>query len=120
MKKKVLIYDSSSIYLNFLEKKIGKHLTEVNFRKLDNIDAVDFEGFDALLFVLNDEKELVDLMWLHTLIPNIIITSRLKKLTNRLSNFDTISLLDLDNPNYKIINNICLQLNIKNNFRHTT
>ena len=112
MKKNILVYDSSHAYLAFIKKQFSEEFTVKNYVKLDHNEVENLDRYDAIFFMINNETELIDLMYIYTKVNNLFISSNYRKINDRLDEFNNITILNLNNSKKQIAEQIRFHLNL--------
>lgn len=92
-KKKVLVYDSQHCFSRFLKYELKKDFAfdvYKNFKKFDNV----ISHYSIMLFVINSEKELYDLMRIFQRGIPLIVCAFNKDIKSRLEMVDDLLLFD--------------------------
>lgn len=113
-KKKVLVYDSQHCFSRFLKYEFKKDFAfEVykNFKKFDNI----IEHYAIMLFVLNSEEELYDLMRIYKKGVPLIVCTFNKDIKSKLKMMEDILLLDLSKVKTEMRSELKFFLNVISN-----
>ncbi len=116
MKNEVLIYDNSTAYANFFKQKLGSEFDFEKFKSLNDSEHIDFKKYMAVIFILNSEIELLDLMWIFSKTNNLLFYSKYKKINARLSEIENITLLDFNKSKSEIVENIQTNLSMASIF----
>lgn len=109
-KKKVLVYDSQHCFSRFIKYEFKKDFAfdvYKNFKKFDNI----IECYAIILFVVNSDKELYDLIRVYQRGIPLIVSTFKKEIKLKLEMIDDILLLDLSKVKSEIRSELKFFLN---------
>ncbi|MFG4002172.1 hypothetical protein [Flavobacterium aquidurense] len=93
-KKKVLVYDSQHCFSRFLKYEFKKEFAfdvYKNFKKFDNV----IDDYTIMMFVINSEKELYDLMLIYKREVPLIVCTFNQEIKVKLEMIEDILLFDL-------------------------
>lgn len=113
-KKKVLVYDSQHCFSRFLKYEFKKDFAfdvYKNFKKFDNI----IEHYAIMLFVVNSDKELYDLIRIHQRGIPLIVSTFNKEIKLKLETIDSILLFDPSNVKSEMRAELKFFLNVTSN-----
>lgn len=116
MKNEVLIYDNSNAYAEFFRQKLGNEFEFKKFKSLNDSESIDLKEYMAVIFILNSEIELLDLMWIFSKNSNLLFNSKFKKINKRLDEIQTISLLDFNKSKKEIVDDVLLHLKMSTSY----
>jgi len=117
MKKQILIYDKSHAYKALLKDKFISELEVKDFNKFEDIRAINFEDYFAVFFVLYEESELIDLLYVYTKTKNLFLSSKLKIFNKLAFELDHTTMLDLNKNKTEIMKDFQLFMNLKTPIR---
>lgn len=112
MERNVLIYDNSCAYANYIKQKLGREFDFEKHRAFRNSENIDFKKYGAVIFILNSEIELLDLMWILNKTKNLLFYSKFKKINERLDQIESIKLLDFSKSKIEIVDDIQMNLTL--------
>ena len=110
--KKILIYDKSHAYKSFLKKNLKDHLYIEDFDDFDDFNEINFNEYEAVFFVLSEEIELVDLMLAYSKFNNLFLSSKFKKINNKLQDIENVFILDFNKNKKEILDDFRFYLNL--------
>ena len=112
MMKNILIYDRTHAYKSFLRKNFIDILNIEDFNKFEDFNEINFDVYEAVFFILSEEIELVDLMWTYTKVNNLFLSSKFRKINNRLQDMENVTILDFNKNKKDILGDIRFYLNL--------
>lgn len=112
MMKNILIYDRTHAYKSFLRKNFIDVLNIEDFNKFEDFNEINFDDYEAVFFILSEEIELVDLMWTYTKVNNLFLSSKFRKINNRLQDMGNVTILDFNKNKKDILGDIRFYLNL--------
>lgn len=111
MKKNILMYDSSHGYLAFMKKQFKTEYEIFNYEKLE-VSEIDLDSYNAVIFIINNEIELIDLMYIYTKVEYLFIFTNFKKINKRMEEFNNITILNLHKSKKQIAEQIRFWLDV--------
>lgn len=99
--KKILMFDSTHAYLTFVKRKFKNEYKISSYEKT-NESEMDIASYDSVIFIINNETELVDLMYIYPKADSLLIWSEFKKINEQLSKLDKIFVLNLNQSKNRI------------------
>lgn len=117
--KKILIYDSSNAYLAYMKRQLKTNYEITNYEKLEKKE-LKLDSYDAVIFIINNEIELVDLMYIiYASVGNLFVSTNFIELNKRLNDFENITILNLNKTKKGLVEQIHFGLDIlKSNKRN--
>ena len=112
MEKNILLYDKSHAYKSFFRKNFIDILNIVDYNKFDDFNDINFDDYDAVIFILNEEKELIDLMWAYTKVKNLFLSTKFNKINKRMRDLEHVTMLDLNKNKNEILKDIRFFMNL--------
>ena len=112
MMKNILIYDRTHAYKSFLRKNFIDVLNIEDFNKFEDFNEINFDDYEAVFFILSEEIELVDLMWTYTKVNNLFLSSKFRKINNRLQDMGNVTIMDFNKNKKDILGDIRFYLNL--------
>ena len=112
MKKNILLFDKTHAYKSFFRKNFIDILNFVDYNKFDDFNDINFDDYDAVIFILNEEKELIDLMWAYTKVKKLYLSTKFNKINKRMRDMENIILLDLNKNKNEILKDIRFFMNL--------
>jgi hypothetical protein len=112
MMKNILIYDRTHAYKSFLRKNFTDVLNIEDFNKFEDVNEINFNEYEAVFFVLSEEIELVDLMLAYSKFNNLFLSSKFKKINNKLQDIENVFILDFNKNKKDILADIRFYLNL--------
>lgn len=110
--KNILIYDRTHAYKSFLRKNFTDVLNIEDFNKFEDVNEINFNEYEAVFFVLSEEIELVDLMLAYSKFNNLFLSSKFKKINNKLQDIENVFILDFNKNKKDILADIRFYLNL--------
>jgi len=113
-KEKALVYDSQHCFSRFLKYEFKKDFAfdvYKNFKKFDNV----IEHYVIMLFVINSEKELYDLLRIYKRGIPLIVCAFDKEVKAKLEMIEDILLLDLSKVKSEMRSELKFFLNVTSN-----
>lgn len=110
--KKILIYDSSNAYLAYMKRQFKTNYEITNYEKLEKKE-LKLDSYEAVIFIINNEIELVDLMYIiYASVGNLFVSTNFTELNKRLNDFENITILNLNKTKKGLVEQIHFGLNI--------
>ena len=110
--KKILIYDSSNAYLAYMKRQFKTNYEITNYEKLEKKE-LKLDSYEAVIFIINNEIELVDLMYIiYASVGNLFVSTNFIELNKRLNDFENITILNLNKTKKGLVEQIHFGLNI--------
>ena len=114
--KKILMFDSTHAYLTFVKRKFKNEYTISSYEKTDESE-MDIASYDSVIFIINNETELVDLMYIYPKADSLLIWSEFKKINEQLSKLDKIFVLNLNQSKNRIAEQLRFWLDLPKPFQ---
>jgi|GEM_PF-6826630 hypothetical protein len=93
--KKILMFDSTHAYLTFVKRKFKNEYEISSYEKI-NKSELNIASYDSIIFIISNETELVDLMYIYAKADSLLIWSSFKKINEQLSKLDNIFVLNFN------------------------
>jgi Trk K+ transport system NAD-binding subunit len=110
-KKKVLIYDTYNGVGRYIIKKIRNKIVFEHCTKHNELTKFDLSKFDTVIFINNEDIDLINLILVKKEIESIIIASRNSENDHILKLLNGVVLLDLKETNKEFIDKLHFLLN---------
>lgn len=112
-KKKIFIYDATKGFSRFLKLKLSNDIIIeccTNRKELINYNLT---NIDLAFVVLNDQKDVINFIYIYSKIENIVLYSNIEEIVDRLSGIETITALNVNLTKTDLLKqiNYSLQLN---------
>lgn len=110
--KKILIYDSSNAYYAYMKRQFKTNYEITNYEKLEKKE-LKLDSYAAVIFIINNEIELIDLMYiLYASVGNLFVSTNFTELNKRLNDFENITVLNLNKTKKGLVEQIHFGLSI--------
>lgn len=114
--KKILVFDSSGAYLAFIKKHFKNEIEVISYEKTNERER-HLERYDCVFFILNDETELIDLMYMYTKVNVLFISSNYNKINEKLKQLDNVVVLNFNQTKDVIVKQLRFCLDLSKSFK---
>lgn len=112
MKNKLLIYDSSNGYKRFIKINFNNEFDCKSFFDYQVGEVINYNDFVAMIFIVNETMELVDMMRINKKIALVFLGSRIVQISDALKELDDTIFLDLQQSRQEMIDSITFNLRL--------
>lgn len=110
--KKILIYDSSNAYLAYLKRQFKTNYEISNYEKMEKKE-LNLESYIAVILIINNEIELLDLMYIiYASVGNLFVSTNFTELNKKLNDFENITVLNLNKSKKLLVEQIHCGLDV--------
>ena len=112
MKNKLLIYDSSNGYKRFIKINFNTEFDCKSFFEYKRGEDIDYNDFVAVIFIVNETVELVDMLRVYKTGALIFLGTRVLQIGNALKELEDTIFLDLQESRQEMIDIITFNLRL--------
>lgn len=93
-KKRIFIYDATKGFSRFLKLKLADDIDILCCTNRKELINYDLSSVDLAFVVINDQKDIINFIYIYSKIENIVLYSNMKDVIDRLSGIDSITALN--------------------------
>lgn len=110
--KNILLHDTKNVFKNFIKNTFIEDFKIEDYDRFKDKKLIDFNNYDAVFIILNEEIEMIDLIWAYIKVDNLFVCSKSETIIKRMNDFEHITVIDLNKSDNEILSKIGYHLNI--------